>query len=86
MIIPGPLLMRHNIAQGHTMVHLINAGQIAANTQTKPTNLSCESHPTEDRRQTQAQKEWCPKLGMLNSFFFQIQTSFVKFEFYSNFV
>ena len=24
--------------------------------------------------------------GMLNSFFFQIQTSFVKFEFYLNFV
>ena len=26
------------------------------------------------------------RLGMLNSFFFQIRTSFLKFEFYSNFV
>ena len=26
------------------------------------------------------------EVGMLNSFFFQIRTSFLKFEFYSNFV
>jgi len=31
-------------------------------------------------------KRICCWLGMLNSFLFQIRTSYVKFEFYSNFV